>query len=56
MIWGGVSFYHCTQVVTVDGNLTGQCYRDKMLTPVTDHNVLLLVLTTWYFITTLRLQ
>lgn len=56
--WGRVmtSFYHCTRVVTVHGNLTGQCYWDEMLTPVTDHNVLLLVLTTWCFITTLRLQ
>lgn len=56
MEWGIILPLCSTQVVTVDGNLTGQCYWDEMLTPITDHNVLLLVLTTWCLITTLRLQ
>ena len=42
------------QVVIGNGILAVQYYRDENLTYVTDDNVSLLDLTTWWFITTLR--
>jgi hypothetical protein len=42
------------QVVIGNDILAVQYYRDENLTYVTDDNVSLLDLTTWWFITTLR--
>lgn len=34
MVWGGITFHGRTQLLIVDGNLTGQRYRDEILAPV----------------------
>lgn len=34
MVWGGISYQNRTPLVIVRGNLTGQRYRDEILTPV----------------------
>ena len=34
MIWGGITAQHCTNVIIVEGNLTGVRYRDEMMEPV----------------------
>lgn len=34
MVWGGISMTGRTDLVVVDGNLTGQRYRDEILAPV----------------------
>ena len=34
MVWGGISFNNRTQLIIVNGNLKGQCYRDEILAPV----------------------
>ena len=34
MVWGGITFNSRTQLIIVNGNLTGQHYRDGILAPV----------------------
>ena len=34
MVWGSISFNSRTQLIIINGNLTGQHYRDEILAPV----------------------
>ena len=33
MVWAGISYGYCTQLVVIDGNLNAQKYRDRDLAP-----------------------
>ena len=33
MAWGGISGRYCNDLVAIQGNLTGVCYRDQILAP-----------------------